>query len=1237
MTMRLDIVSNDAGESVRRERARELGAEVVVELYKMVKLVTVHDLGNEAVVRQRDQTYQAVQEYCLKSGLPVAILFAHKAVFVGGQLLRGSRSVYDAALELGQAVERLGGSELTVTRDLTREDLHKLVEAFAQTFRNGRPFSSPTPRFRVRPVNPAARLRGLELEVLTADERIVRTYASAVVILRRFYEDLARSRYVMPRRIKRVAQGLVDLSLGNTPAFLGVTEVRNANEDEAGRAVNATILAVAMARELTDDRGILAQIAVAAMMYGVGRPRALALGAGDDRLIEALTDGEEDRLAAGSAAVLTALGRVNEPTITRTVIAFEAQWLRRGESLGDLYGGIRKPTVQARLVHIARMYNDAMLPELGLVPKHPDRALAELLRASATEADRSLLRVLAAALGLLPVGTVLQLASGEVAEVVPNASPAARVRIRIVMDRNGAVAAGPEVELACDAGRTATKVVSIDGWSRNLAVEDAYAGYLSEPPASEHLASQLDALAALPSASYSIRPSVPSFADRSASAVSTGGLSRPAEQVRTFAVSASAQLAEERTGDDLAPDSAGTSPSQVGQAMGLDLLMAQSGRAPRGRALGVEVNVPTTGPAVDRRDTYQGQLEPSSARRQSMSSSLAYLAPSVPPPPQIELEPTARGVLATTPVAHLLVYILEHGLSGTVTFHTEAGAIHNVYFDNGVPAQARLGIPSLPLGELLADHGHIDRGLITEYVQAAQNFGLLLGEYLVGETTITRVALETALAFQLAHRVTLLANLPVSTTYAFYSAINMADGNTQGAELVSLSPLRLILDVVRAWEDTSRITATLTRIRAVPLHLHPEANVEALLLDGDEAQLVTSILRAPQSPDTLVADALLPEAVCKSVLYALAVTRQFALPGQANPPMYARAAPLSVDAALEVLGRSIALPQVTAGGDGTPKAQQSAAATAPSVVAPAAVAAVAPVSGERTSAVPNQVSANQPTSPKRPLIRPRGDSPLRITNTTAAPASTRIDAATPASTRSIQIASKSMHPSAAPGAGSSLAPASTSSRPGEPLAAVNQAQARPQDAGNLPPARGRTPSIVRALPPKTVPTEPLRVPNRDPAQASAASTSKLSAHATDVETPDDVAVDWSALDDDEAERSMEAMTNHRRAEALVAKGQLEQALTYSSKAVASAPEQGDYRALEVWLSLSLRRITTEAAIDAWTAVVDSEASCHAARLFRARVYVERGAPEAARADFEAILAEDANHAEARRELRKFRK
>src|SRR5215472_16116983 len=124
MTMRLDVMTHDAGELVRREHARDLAAGVVVAVYRLARLAQMHDLGNQAFVRQLEELHPLVRDYCLRAGCDVNILFAKRAVFVAGQLLRGSRATYESAAELAEILEHCGGSDLTIAKDVTTQDLH---------------------------------------------------------------------------------------------------------------------------------------------------------------------------------------------------------------------------------------------------------------------------------------------------------------------------------------------------------------------------------------------------------------------------------------------------------------------------------------------------------------------------------------------------------------------------------------------------------------------------------------------------------------------------------------------------------------------------------------------------------------------------------------------------------------------------------------------------------------------------------------------------------------------------------------------------------------------------------------------------------------------------------------------------------------------------------------------------------------------------------------------------------
>ncbi|HQY60015.1 MAG: hypothetical protein IPF92_26450 [Myxococcales bacterium] len=953
MTMRLDIVTNDAGELVRREHARDQGSNALMAVYKLAKLAQVHNLTNQAFLQQLDQTVNIVADYCLRSGTNLNILFAHRAAFVGGQLLKGSRGTYQLATELGEIFEWLGGSELIMQRDISREEMLAFAEEISRCMRSERGnFRSPTAKIRLRQVADAARMRGIDVEKLDQEQRIRRTYASAVVVLRRFFEDLESSHYMLPRRIKRVAQSLVDLSDGTTPAFLGVTEVRNANHDEAGRAVNSAILAVAIAREVTSDRVVLAQVAMAAMMHDVARPRAFALSKANAGEFAAmmttttLSEDQEDRLAAGTAAVLTALGRVNEPTITRTVVAYEAQWMRRQQWLGPLYRGQRQPTVHARIMRIARRYNDLLTPEPGLPPPTTDFAVASLDAELTDPSDKTVLRMAVAALGLIPIGTVVQLSTGEVAEVTRGAAGSLdKPKLKIVMDaRGGVIANGAEIDLGKpnprEPPRQINRVVSIDGWKKGLEgfpQEEANAGGGSDPPPEPPPPPAPPPVAAWTPPQQAPAPEPPPAEARSA-------LPDPRANRPPIALGVDVSPAPPPVAP---PDYSGWSSPSSQKASSANMKTSSANMRPSSGDL--KRSSPSIGTTPSRVGQDFARAPAAPAARPPRPAPAARMRPE-------GVTPTAEGVLSTTPLVHVLVYMLDHALTGTVVF-MEGEFEHAVYFVAGVPAKVRLAYGGIKLGEALARLEQLDGAGLDALSAEAKQAGLLFGQHLVANVGMPESVVGLGLELQLLENLATLTNLPVESTYSyFYNVNSLADWGAANIELQGA--LNAILTATRQWRDRDRIRATLLRISKHPLVFFEECAFESLVLTGEEeavmALLRTESLTYAELIDRGVAD----EEVVNSLVYTFAVTRQFAFKGQKKGPMAARAA----NAAPAPVAAPVA-PPVHAAPPVAPRVQPAPPAPPPPPAAP--VQSV-------QSAQPAQpaVRAPLPAGGRRPMIRP---------------------------------------------------------------------------------------------------------------------------------------------------------------------------------------------------------------------------------------------------------------------------
>ncbi|HHH10468.1 MAG TPA: hypothetical protein ENK23_00110, partial [Sorangium sp.] len=340
----------------------ELAAAVVVAVHRLTKQATLYTTENQAQRRQIEETQQAVSEYGRRTGRNPRLFFTERAVFVGGRLLYGGRQTYEAAIELGKTLNDFGVDEMAIGYDVPTDDLRDYQRAVAEALRNNgpSPASHRYQRIRLRRGTPPGRRPGLQDDELPADQQLVRLYATAIVVMRRFLEQVQRGKLRSPVRVRRIAQMLAELGAVQSPAFLGATALYNSRHEHAGRAVNAAMLALGMARQITDDVRLLARIAMAALLYDVGVPRAAGSDpTGAERVGLALpTLGEQQReqLPGATAATITALAGMGDAGITYAVMVYEALNLNHRDHTAGLYDGEHVATLESRIVATARLF-----------------------------------------------------------------------------------------------------------------------------------------------------------------------------------------------------------------------------------------------------------------------------------------------------------------------------------------------------------------------------------------------------------------------------------------------------------------------------------------------------------------------------------------------------------------------------------------------------------------------------------------------------------------------------------------------------------------------------------------------------------------------------------------------------------------------------------------------------------------------------------------------------------------
>src|SRR5262249_42054031 len=176
-----DVLFRNVAELQQREKARELGAGLVLQLYRLGRVTQFHAVDNMAVLQQTEQTLEAIRLFAQQTTERPAILFSRGTVFVAGQLLKATRSEYEAALELGAMLDKLGLNQIAIDKDAGVEDIHALVRAIRTPPRDDvspEPVVRPSPHVLLSRVSSA--LFGADDDTLSEDEQVVRAYATSV-------------------------------------------------------------------------------------------------------------------------------------------------------------------------------------------------------------------------------------------------------------------------------------------------------------------------------------------------------------------------------------------------------------------------------------------------------------------------------------------------------------------------------------------------------------------------------------------------------------------------------------------------------------------------------------------------------------------------------------------------------------------------------------------------------------------------------------------------------------------------------------------------------------------------------------------------------------------------------------------------------------------------------------------------------------------------------------------------
>ena len=257
--------------------------------------------------------------------------------------------------------------------------------------------------------------------------------------------------------------------------------------------------------------------------------------------------------------------------------------------------------------------------------------------------------------------------------------------------------------------------------------------------------------------------------------------------------------------------------------------------------------------------------------------------------------PTANGTFAKTPLVHLLLYLLEKKMTGTLELLTPDKRSASVIFVAGQPAKVRTSEPVAYLGRVLHELGHLSEDQLTrslaDLAKEKASGVRLHGELLVARGLIDDRKVRDGLREQIVRKLRHAAGMPPDTAYGYFDAFDSLQSWGRPAT-EGVDPLPALWGMLREYPPWDHVNAAIERLGASPLRLRGHELARLGLVD-EEIKAVELMRVRPLRPQELARAGQLNDRTGQLLVYLLLVTKQVDVlpadqPRASRPPIVAQ-------------------------------------------------------------------------------------------------------------------------------------------------------------------------------------------------------------------------------------------------------------------------------------------------------------------------------------------------------------
>jgi hypothetical protein len=241
--------------------------------------------------------------------------------------------------------------------------------------------------------------------------------------------------------------------------------------------------------------------------------------------------------------------------------------------------------------------------------------------------------------------------------------------------------------------------------------------------------------------------------------------------------------------------------------------------------------------------------------------------------------PSATGVLARTPLAHLYVYLSERRLTGTLLLRPADSAEASLFIREGHALRIHTTEPAHYLGRVLTDLGYINEHQLRISLDRLKAERKQHGQILLESGFISAAQLADGLRQQANRKLRAIFRLAPATTYAYHADVELV-GAASTDSPIAIDLLPVTWRAINEYPNWDTVHATLQRIGAGKVQLARSADLPRCEFLHDEASAALA-LKSPRSVDELAELGLLDERTCQLLVYFLLITKQVDVLGAA--------------------------------------------------------------------------------------------------------------------------------------------------------------------------------------------------------------------------------------------------------------------------------------------------------------------------------------------------------------------